>query len=188
MRIEGRLDVLGRNLNGSFRLGLTPGTLARIPGAETRVFLPGEEGLLWSNILITGTLDDPEEDLSGRLIAAAGARMFEMIPETGEWVWRQTGGKIGEMAQQILGAGTTPEGPDGEASVVGQGGGLFQTGAGLVTERVGSALNFIPGFGSPNVPEFLPEVEEPEVEKPEEEAPKKKDSEEEENVPTSSSS
>ena len=33
---------------GRFRLGLAPGTLSTIPGAETDVFLPGERGLLWT--------------------------------------------------------------------------------------------------------------------------------------------
>jgi len=171
MRIEGRLDVVERNLNGSFRLGLTPGTLARIPGAETRVFHPGAEGLLWTDIHITGTLDDPEEDLSRRLILAAGARMFELIPETGEQVLRYTESKASEMARLIL--GSAPEDPDGEATVVEQGVGVIRTGADLVTDGVGSALNLIPGFGAPKVPELIPEEEklEEEIQKEEEEAP-----------------
>ncbi|HEY8960655.1 MAG TPA: hypothetical protein VIM57_00515, partial [Luteolibacter sp.] len=86
VRIEGTLAVRDRRLDGSFRLGLAPGTLAQIPGAETDVFLPGERGLLWAPLRITGTLDDPKEDLTSRLIAAAGMRMFDVLPETGERV------------------------------------------------------------------------------------------------------
>jgi hypothetical protein len=86
IRIEGTLAIRDRQLDGSFRLGLAPGTLARIPGAETDVFLPGERGLLWAPLRITGTLDDPKEDLTTRLIAAAGMRMFDVLPETGERV------------------------------------------------------------------------------------------------------
>lgn len=84
VRLEGTLIIRGKELDGVFRLGLAPGTLSRIPGAETDVFLPGERGLLWSPLRVTGTLDDPKEDLTDRLIAAAGMRMFDMIPETGE--------------------------------------------------------------------------------------------------------
>ncbi len=90
VRLEGRLVIRGRSLDGSFRLGLAPGTLAAIPGAETVVFLPGERGLLWSPLHITGTMDDPQEDLSERLVAAAHGRMFDVIPETGEKVLKFT--------------------------------------------------------------------------------------------------
>lgn len=90
VRLEGNLIIRGRELDGIFRLGLAPGTLSRIPGAETDVFLPGERGLLWAPLRITGTLDDPKEDLTDRLMTAAGMRMFDMIPETGEKVIKFT--------------------------------------------------------------------------------------------------
>ena len=90
IRLEGWLEVRGEQLDGRFRLGLAPGTLASIPGAETVVFAPGERGLLWSPLAISGTIDAPEEDLSTRLVAAAGARLFEIIPETGERVLKFT--------------------------------------------------------------------------------------------------
>ena len=96
VRLEGRLVIRGRNLDGSFRLGLAPGTLATIPGAETVVFLPGERGLLWSPLHITGTVDDPQEDLTERLMAAAQGRMFDVIPETGERVLKFTRSILGD--------------------------------------------------------------------------------------------
>jgi len=97
-RIDGTLDI-GKNgeLDGNFRLGLAPGTLSRIPGAETMVFRPGENHLLWTTLRITGTIDTPREDLSERLIAAAGTRMFEIIPETGERVLRHTRTLLGDL-------------------------------------------------------------------------------------------
>jgi hypothetical protein len=54
------------------------------------VFLPGPRGLLWTSLRITGTVDDPEEDLTDRLIEAAGERMFELLPETGDRVLKFT--------------------------------------------------------------------------------------------------
>jgi hypothetical protein len=96
VRLEGRLVVRGENLDGRFRLGIVPGALATIPGAETHVFLPGERGLLWSPLTIGGTLDDPTEDLSARLRAAAGLRLFETIPETGAQVLKFTRNILGE--------------------------------------------------------------------------------------------
>lgn len=91
VRLEGTMRVdREKRLDGRFRLGLVPGVLARIPGAETIVFQSGERGLLWTTLRVTGTIDDPEEDLTGRLIEAAGLRMFEILPETGERVLKFT--------------------------------------------------------------------------------------------------
>ena len=85
-----------------FRLGLAPGTLASIPGAETDVFLPGERGLLWTTWRLSGTLDDPQEDLTDRLIAAAGMRMFDQLPETGEKVIKFTHSLLGEPSSKTI--------------------------------------------------------------------------------------
>lgn len=102
MRIEGGMTLRGREMDGVFRLGLAPGTLATIPGAETDVFAPGERGLLWTTLRITGTLDDPKEDLTNRLIAAAGLRMFEQLPETGEQVLKFTRSLLGEPSSKMI--------------------------------------------------------------------------------------
>jgi len=83
VRVEGKITITGEEIDGRFKVGITPGTLSHIPGAETKVFIRGEKGLLWSPLRITGTMDNPEEDLSKRMIAAAGERMFELVPETG---------------------------------------------------------------------------------------------------------
>ncbi len=101
-RMEGGIVIRRKSLDGKFLLGLAPGTLATIPGAETDVFLPGEHGLLWTTLRITGTLDDPQEDLTERLIAAAGLRMFELVPETGEKVIRFTRSVIGESPNKVI--------------------------------------------------------------------------------------
>lgn len=120
---EGLVRILGSltvgedgELDGSFRLGLAPGTLSRIPGAETVVFQPGDHGLLWTSLRVTGTLDDPEEDLTNRLIAAAGMRMFDILPETGERVIRNTRTLLGEVdrALDILGRGKDKDGENSE--------------------------------------------------------------------------
>jgi len=107
VRLEGSLDIQGRNLDGKFNLGLRKGVLSHIPGAETKVFKDGKDGMLWTPLRITGTMDDPKEDLTNRLIQAAGERLFEMVPETGEKVLKFTkglskgllsGNPIGEVA------------------------------------------------------------------------------------------
>lgn len=102
VRLEGGIDIRGRGIDGMFRLGLAPGTLARIPGAETDVFVQGERGLLWTTLRISGTLDDPKEDLTDRLIAAAGMRMFDQIPETGEKVIKFTQSLLGDPSSKTI--------------------------------------------------------------------------------------
>ncbi len=106
VRLEGNISIKGEAINGTFQLGLVPGTLANIPGAETHVFQSGKFGLLWAPIRVTGTLSDPEEDLTRRLTDAAGARMFEMLPETGEKVFKFTRNALGETPTQVIEKGT----------------------------------------------------------------------------------
>lgn len=102
VRIEGAMTLRDRKIDGLFRLGLAPGTLATIPGAETDVFTPGERGLLWATLHVTGTLDDPKEDLTDRLIAAAGMRMFEQLPETGEKALKFTRSLLGDTSPKTI--------------------------------------------------------------------------------------
>lgn len=146
-RIEGRLAIHDGRLDGEFDLGLTSGTLARIPGAETRVFLPGKEGLLWSPVRISGTIDDPREDLSRRLIAAARERMFEFLPEKGIWVLKQSGRAAGEVASMILQQGTDVTGAGAEigTGVLEQGTDALKKGAEGIVDGVGGVFDGILG-------------------------------------------
>jgi len=102
VRLEGSLEIRDGRLDGHFMLGIAPGVLAAIPGAEEDVFLPGERSLLWAPLRVTGTLKDPEEDLTGRLIAAAGARMFEVLPETGAQALKFSRTVLGDSADRTI--------------------------------------------------------------------------------------
>ena len=136
MRVEGamRIDRDDR-LDGRFRLGLVPGILARIPGAETVVFAPGERGLLWTDVHLTGTIDDPKEDLTARLVEAAGLRMFEVLPETGQQVLKFTREVIGEDLQGHLEKG---------GDVIEQGRDVIREAEGVVRE-VGGIFDVLRG-------------------------------------------
>lgn len=81
VRVEGDLVVVGERIAGAFQVGVTPGTLRWIPGAERKVFVEDRDGFLWTPMNLTGTLQEPSEDLSGKLIAAAGAAILEELPE-----------------------------------------------------------------------------------------------------------
>ena len=122
VRLEGRIFIRGRQLDGTFRLGLAPGTLASIPGAESHVFSVGELGLLWTPLRITGTLDDPKEDLTDRLVEAAGMRMFDVIPETGEKVIKFSRSLLGDSPSSAIDQGT---------KIIEQGGKALQEATGI---------------------------------------------------------
>lgn len=78
--VEGTLDVAGEQLDGHLMVGVSRETLAGIPGAETKVFTIERDGLVWTPVRVTGTFDNPKEDLTDRLVDAAGARILEEIP------------------------------------------------------------------------------------------------------------
>ena len=131
VRLEGSITIRGRALDGIFRLGLAPGTLATIPGAETDVFVAGERGLLWTPLRIGGTLDDPKEDLTDRLIAAAGMRMFDQIPETGEKVIKFTRSVIGDDPNKVIDKGVK----------------VIEKGTGIIRDVSGVLDGFLGGSG-----------------------------------------
>lgn len=83
LKIEGRIVIDGRKLDGLFDVGLPPEKLSHIPGAETIVFKPGKDRLNWTKVRITGTTDDIKHDLTDRIIEAAGRRLLEQGLEFG---------------------------------------------------------------------------------------------------------
>ncbi|MCU0749939.1 MAG: hypothetical protein MUF13_10390, partial [Akkermansiaceae bacterium] len=48
---------------------------------------------------------DPKEDLTDRLVAAAGLRMFDVIPETGEKVIRFSRSILGDSPAKVVDKG-----------------------------------------------------------------------------------
>ena len=88
IRAEGKITIDGENLDGQLNIGLPPEVLAKLPGAAGDVFTIDERGMRWAPARITGTTNKPKEDLSGRLMNAAAARILsklqEGIPAAGE--------------------------------------------------------------------------------------------------------
>lgn len=139
VRVLGRLVIENGSLDGRFRVGIMPGVLAHIPGAETKVFERGEKGLLWAPLHITGTIENPKEDLSGRMIAAAGERMFDLVPETGKMALKFAHEAAAELPQTAIDAGS---------EILDKGSELIEEGTDIIREGVGGVLNLIPGVGS----------------------------------------
>jgi len=66
-RIEGEMSIEQRRLRGTIRLGLTREFLDWLPNPE-EVFSRKQDGYLWTNVHLSGTIDDPGQDLSPRII------------------------------------------------------------------------------------------------------------------------
>lgn len=129
MRLEGRLVIRGQELDGIFRLGLVPNAIAAIPGAESGVFTAGDHGLMWTPLRISGTLANPEEDLTARLIAAAGLRLLDQIPETGEQVIKFTRSALTDPPIKTIDKGI---------KIIGEGGKAVESAAGFLNGVFGA--------------------------------------------------
>ena len=66
-RIEGEISIEQRRLRGTITLGLTREYLDWLPNPE-EVFSRKQNGYLWTNVRLFGTIDDPRQDLSPRII------------------------------------------------------------------------------------------------------------------------
>jgi hypothetical protein len=139
LRIEGVLNIRGRQVDGDLMLGVTPETLSSIPGAESRVFVEGNPGgppgLKWTRVHVAGSLDAPQEDLSNRLIGAAGMSLLFDTPGAVVGKGAETllkpvlGGEAAQMPGKVI---------DGASKVI-EGG--VSTGAGIIN----NVLPIFPG-------------------------------------------
>jgi hypothetical protein len=66
-RIEGTMSVDRHSLGGTIKLGLTRQYLDWLPNPE-EVFTQKRSGYLWTTVHLSGTIDEPKQDLSPRII------------------------------------------------------------------------------------------------------------------------
>ncbi len=73
LRLEGNCTITANGaVDGTLRIGVTPQTLQWLPGSRERVFTIAQSGYVWTDVKISGSLQDVREDLSSRLAAAMG--------------------------------------------------------------------------------------------------------------------
>ncbi|MBM3859001.1 MAG: hypothetical protein FJ395_05040 [Verrucomicrobia bacterium] len=77
LRIEGACVVEKGVLAGEFDVGVASATLRWLPGAQGRVFTVERDGYRWTKVRLQGPTNDIQEDLSSRLVAAAGTEVIE---------------------------------------------------------------------------------------------------------------
>lgn len=72
VRVEGRVNIKDRLVNGEIEVGLTEEQVKVIPGGRTGIFTREAEGYWWAvpPVRISGTVDAVKEDLSGRVGSA----------------------------------------------------------------------------------------------------------------------
>jgi hypothetical protein len=94
-RIEGEISIKRRLLRGTIRLGLTREYLDWLPNPE-EVFSRRSSGYLWTDVHLSGTIDEPRQDLSQRIIElfneSPGAYLGLMFRQFGDWLKKTFGG------------------------------------------------------------------------------------------------
>ena len=94
-RIDGEISIKGSLLRGTLNLGLTREYLDWLPNPE-EVFSGRSSGYLWTNVHLSGTIDDPVQDLSPRIIGlfkeSPGAYLQLMFRQFGDWLKKAFGG------------------------------------------------------------------------------------------------
>jgi hypothetical protein len=75
IRVEGTGSIGADHVDANLLVGLSPKVLGWIPGAEERVFTDQKDGLRWTTVRISGTPEQPKEDLTKRLVSAFKEKM-----------------------------------------------------------------------------------------------------------------
>lgn len=95
LRIEGAISVERRILRGTIQLGFTRRYLDWLPQAE-EVFNRQRNGYLWTTVHLSGTIDEPGQDLSPRIIElfqqSPGAYLQLLFRQFGDWLKKTLGG------------------------------------------------------------------------------------------------
>jgi hypothetical protein len=93
-RIEGEISIKRRGLRGTIRLGLTREYIDWLPNPE-EVFSRRSSGYLWTDVHLSGTIDEPRQDLSQRIIElfkeSPGAYLSLLFRQFGDWLKKTFG-------------------------------------------------------------------------------------------------
>ena len=94
-RIEGTISIDRRALRGAIQLGVTRQHLAWLPDAE-EIFSHQRNDYLWTTVHLSGTIDQPGQDLSPRIIElfkqSPGAYLQLLFRQFEDWLKKTFGG------------------------------------------------------------------------------------------------
>lgn len=103
LRVEGDVSIApDRSINGMLQLGLATRLVDSLPGAKASVFTTERDGYLWSPVVLGGSLDAPSEDLSPRIVTAAGAALIESVQPALQAVPERTRDAVGETLDTLF--------------------------------------------------------------------------------------
>jgi len=100
LRIRGGVSVEKDRLSGSLRLGISPSFVQWLPAGRNALFGEPSEGYVWVPFQLTGTLENPQEDLSARL--AAG--VVDAVTEAAKGLPKELPKALPEAAKGLLDA------------------------------------------------------------------------------------
>jgi hypothetical protein len=104
--IRGTISVEGQKLSGEIDLGLGPEYLEWLPKAREEIFTREKDGMIWTKVRLSGSLREPQDDLTPRLAEALkkdpAAAAGLMLRSAGEWI------------EQKIKGGNSPETKDRE--------------------------------------------------------------------------
>ena len=87
LRVEGGFTVRARQIDGTFRVGVAVSSVRWINDLGATVFnLPQHDGYAWTTMRVTGPVNHPREDLTGRLAAGAGTTILQKAQQGGDAV------------------------------------------------------------------------------------------------------
>jgi hypothetical protein len=101
LRLEGAFTIAQAVIDGTFQVGVAPASLQWLPGSQERVFTTARDGYLWTTMRLSGPVESPSEDLTSRLVAAAGGAVVEKVENTARDVIR-TGREAARSALDLL--------------------------------------------------------------------------------------
>jgi hypothetical protein len=94
-RIEGAISIDRRALTGAIELGVTRRHLDWLPNPE-EIFSRQRSGYLWTTVHLSGTIDQPKQDLSPRIIElfkeSPGAYLQLLFRKFEDWLKQTFGG------------------------------------------------------------------------------------------------
>jgi hypothetical protein len=94
-RVEGAISIDRRALTGAIQVGVTRRHLDWLPNPE-EIFSRQQGGYLWATVHLSGTIDQPKQDLSSRIIElfkeSPGAYLQLLFRQFEDWLKRTFGG------------------------------------------------------------------------------------------------
>ncbi len=100
LRIRGGVSVERDRLSGSLRLGISPSFVQWLPAGRNALFGEPSEGYVWVPFQLSGSLENPQEDLSTRL--AAG--VVDAVTEAAKGLPKELPKALPEAAKGLLDA------------------------------------------------------------------------------------